>query len=132
MINHRGLPRLGERRRDSADYKQRILAEADRAKDSGGRIINAMSAPSSSIQSSIQSSVQRHLIITVHGIRTFGQWQERLESLVRRVNGSSDTHLSVLNYKFGYFSALAYLSVILRWITVRRFRQELLSVTSGQ
>jgi hypothetical protein len=49
----------------------------------------------------------KQLIITVHGIRTFGGWQERLDALVGATN--SDRELTVINYKFGYFSVVAFL-----------------------
>ena len=42
----------------------------------------------------------KQLIITVHGIRTFGGWQERLESLL--IATTLDCDLSIENYKFGY------------------------------
>ncbi len=29
------------------------------------------------------SATSGHLVITVHGIRTFGKWQERLERMLR-------------------------------------------------
>lgn len=62
-----------------------------------------------------------HLVITVHGIRTFGQWQERLENLVTK----ADPNIEFINYKYGYFSVLAFLIPFLRWLVVRRFRKEL-------
>jgi WD40 repeat protein len=66
----------------------------------------------------------RHLIITVHGIRTFGQWQERLEKLLPQEEG-----LHVKHYHYGYFSVLAFMIPFLRWITTHRFRRELLRET---
>jgi WD40 repeat protein len=71
----------------------------------------------------------RHLVITVHGIRTFGGWQERLETLL--ANEFRDAELRVLNYKFGYFSVLAFLVPPLRWLVVRRFRKFLLYEAQG-
>jgi hypothetical protein len=71
-----------------------------------------------------QSSL-RHLIITVHGIRTFGQWQERLETLVQ----SCDPGIKVRNYHFGYYSILAYLFPPLRWLMTLRFRRALIKET---
>ena len=65
---------------------------------------------------------QRHLLITVHGIRTFGQWQERLAKLL------SAHSIEVRHFKFGYFF-FAYLIPPLRWLAVRRFRKALLTVT---
>ncbi len=67
-------------------------------------------------------ALKRHLVITVHGIRTFGSWQERLESLLK----AEDPTIEVLNYKYGYFSILAFMIPFLRWLVTRRFRVELL------
>ncbi len=68
----------------------------------------------------------RRLLITVHGIRTFGNWQERLEALVRQQTPS----LSVRNYKYGYFSLLAFMFPPLRWLLTLRFQRELLRITT--
>jgi hypothetical protein len=50
---------------------------------------------------SVETVPQSHLIVTVHGIRTYGHWQERLEALV--LAEASDTPIEFVNYKFGYF-----------------------------
>ncbi len=65
---------------------------------------------------------QRHLVITVHGIRTFGQWQERLERLVQ----SREPSIKVYNYHYGYYSILAYIFPPLRWLMTVRFRRALI------
>jgi pimeloyl-ACP methyl ester carboxylesterase len=67
----------------------------------------------------------RHLIITVHGIRTFGAWQERLEYLLKAKADPRATELSVTHYKFGYFSVIAFIIPFFRWIVTRRFRKTL-------
>lgn len=67
------------------------------------------------------SHAQDHLIITVHGIRTFGQWQERLEDMAE----AEDDAISVVHYKYGYFSAVAFLVPFLRSLLVRRFARAL-------
>lgn len=64
-----------------------------------------------------------HLVITVHGIRTFGKWQSRLEKLLN----PNTNRLEVFNYTFGYFSLIAFIIPPLRWIVVRRFKIALLS-----
>jgi pimeloyl-ACP methyl ester carboxylesterase len=71
-----------------------------------------------------------HLIVTVHGIRTFGKWQERLEKLVLNYDSSLDASFS--NYKYGYFSIFAFLIPPLRWLVVRRFRNELRALVFRQ
>ncbi len=69
----------------------------------------------------------KHLVITVHGIRTFGRWQERLESLLRaEVGGTRELH--TMAYKYGYFSVFAFLVPFLRWLVTLRFRRALLRV----
>lgn len=65
--------------------------------------------------------ISTHIILTVHGIRTFGLWQERLERLVCDINPET----AFIHYKIGYFSLLTYLIPIFRWIELRRFRREL-------
>jgi tetratricopeptide (TPR) repeat protein len=72
----------------------------------------------------------KQLIISVHGIRTFGHWQERLEQLLQAQASNRD--LTVINYKYGYFSILAFLVPFLRWLVVRRFRKFYVDVATGQ
>jgi tetratricopeptide (TPR) repeat protein len=72
----------------------------------------------------------KQLVISVHGIRTFGNWQERLERLLRAQ--AADRELTVINYKYGYFSILAFLVPFLRWLVVRQFRQFYVDVATGQ
>lgn len=60
-----------------------------------------------------------HLVVTIHGIRTFGQWQERLERLLRL--RSPDIEVAKIDY--GYFSAFAFVVPPLRWFATRRIRR---------
>jgi pimeloyl-ACP methyl ester carboxylesterase len=71
-----------------------------------------------------------HLIITVHGIRTFGNWQERLEHLV--TSGRASSQLEFVNYKFGFFSVVSFIVPFTRWLLVRRFRDELLRLQASK
>src|SRR5688572_18797931 len=68
------------------------------------------------------ATTYRHLVITVHGIRTFGHWQERLESLLR----DAQPGITVKNFKYDYFSSIAFMVPFLRWIVTRKFRRDLL------
>ena len=73
-------------------------------------------------------SVDRpRLIITVHGIRTFGQWQERLEKLVK----AKSPAVEFVNYKYGYFSVIGFIVPFFRWLVTRRFRNEFLRLCEG-
>ncbi|MEH7844699.1 response regulator [Rhizobium laguerreae] len=66
----------------------------------------------------------KHIVVTVHGIRTFGSWQRRLERLLR----FEDPQILCYHFQYGYFSALAFLVPFLRHLLVRRFRRELQAV----
>src|SRR5262245_25305669 len=72
----------------------------------------------------------KHLVITVHGIRTFGDWQERLEDLLVRQTAGRD--VTIEHYKFGYFSVIAFVVPLLRWLVVRRFRRFLQRIESDK
>ncbi|AZV77870.1 WD40 repeat domain-containing protein [Parasedimentitalea marina] len=66
----------------------------------------------------------RRLVVTLHGIRTFGGWQEQLEALITDEFGRNT--VKVINYKYGFFSVIAFIIPFFRWLVVRRFRSELL------
>jgi hypothetical protein len=71
-----------------------------------------------------------HLTVTVHGIRTFGQWQERLERLANAATPGPE--IDFINYKYGYFSVIAFIIPFFRWLVVRRFRNELIKLCSDK
>ncbi len=68
----------------------------------------------------VTSSTEK-IVILVHGIRTFGGWQERLANLLH--DGGDRQKIFV--YKYGYFSSLAFLIPFFRMIVIRRFRKYL-------
>lgn len=61
------------------------------------------------------------IVVTVHGIRTFGQWQDRLRKLTLKANPD----ILVENYGYGYFSVIAFIIPLFRWLAVRSFRNNL-------
>lgn len=63
-------------------------------------------------------------LLTVHGIRTFGEWQTRLKRLVSSQTGNIDFQ----TYRYGYFPVLAFLIPYLRNREVNRFKQHLKSL----
>jgi WD40 repeat protein len=69
--------------------------------------------------------MQKKLIITIHGIRTFGQWQERLGTLIGQ---TSPQKVALEHYHYGYFSVIAFLFPPFRWLATRHFRAKLLSI----
>jgi pimeloyl-ACP methyl ester carboxylesterase len=64
---------------------------------------------------------RKHVVILVHGIRTFGSWQDRLFALLK----SSDPNIEIHIFKYKYLSALAFLVPPLRNRVVNRFREYL-------
>jgi tetratricopeptide (TPR) repeat protein len=59
-----------------------------------------------------------HLVVTVHGIRTYGNWQDELKDLLE----AAEPGVTVLRYRYGFFSSLAFLIPPLRWLVARQFR----------
>lgn len=63
----------------------------------------------------------KYILITVHGIRTFGHWQSRLKDLVAGRADFFEYH----SYRYGYFSAFSFLFPFLRNKEVERLRNHL-------
>jgi hypothetical protein len=79
--------------------------------------------PKADTTATLQSvAAQKHLIITIHGIRTYGKWQERLETLVKAVEPNCDFR----HYHFNYFSLIAFITPFARWLVTLKFRNWLL------
>jgi len=68
-----------------------------------------------------EAPVTRRVLLTVHGIRTFGQWSSRLVRLVKSENPAIETAA----YEYGYFSVFAFLIPPFRVLEVWRFRRKL-------
>lgn len=66
-----------------------------------------------------------HLVITVHGIRTFGDWQNRLK---HQIDEHSQESISVHHFVYGYFSMAAFIIPVTRWLLVGRFKRELIAL----
>ena len=58
------------------------------------------------------------IVILVHGIRTFGSWQNRLAEMLEQEVPGAHVHI----YKYGYFSTLAFVLPLVRNLVVRRLR----------
>jgi hypothetical protein len=65
---------------------------------------------------------RKHGIILVHGIQTFGAWQDRFGALLKKHKKEVEVHI----YKYGYRSVLELLIPFLRLFVIRRFQQYLL------
>lgn len=68
------------------------------------------------------------LLITVHGIRTFGSWQDKLGEKVR----DKLEAVEVCHYRYGFFTILAFVIPPFRWLATRRFRSELLRLSNSK
>jgi WD40 repeat protein/pimeloyl-ACP methyl ester carboxylesterase len=77
---------------------------------------------------------RRRIVITIHGIRTYGHWQKRLrrilESDERWHKGPEQNE--VLNYKYGLFDLLSFMIPFVRNLAVKRFRNYLETVFEDQ
>lgn len=62
--------------------------------------------------------------LTVHGIRTRGDWQQKLK---RIVSSNVDT-VSFETYKYGYFTVISFMIPFLRWYQVYKFKKSLLNL----
>jgi tetratricopeptide (TPR) repeat protein len=58
-----------------------------------------------------------HLVITVHGIRTNGDWQDELKKLLE----AAEPGVTVRMYRYGFFSSFAFLIPPVRWWVGRQF-----------
>lgn len=76
-------------------------------------------SPRSPDEAAAPGAEPRHLVVTVHGIRTYGNWQSDLKRLLEE----AEPGIVVRNYQYGYFSAIAFLVPVLRWVVARRFRE---------
>jgi len=94
-----------EKYRDQFEQYCAVVIEAQNSKKEWKEKITE------SVQYSLASRISRTVkengveVLTVHGIRTFGEWQNRLKSLVRK---SSD-EVTFGSYEYGYFSSIALL-----------------------
>jgi Putative serine esterase (DUF676) len=66
---------------------------------------------------------KKHIVILVHGIRTFGDWQDRLYALLKSSEPAVEVHI----YKYKYLGTLAFLLPPLRDRVVKEFREYLAS-----
>lgn len=62
----------------------------------------------------------KHIVVTVHGIRTYGEWQRRFAALFPQ-----DSAIQFHHFEYGFFSAAAFYFPFIRSFVVRRFRHEL-------
>jgi WD40 repeat protein len=72
-------------------------------------------------------TTKRHLVLTVHGIRTYGRWQERLEALLHAKIKNAETNIDfdARRYRYGFFTLFTFLLPFFRNLAVRNFKASL-------
>lgn len=65
--------------------------------------------------------------VTVHGIRTFGQWQERLKKMIQ----GEASYIKFLSYKYGYFSVIFFVFPFFQRLEVNRLKLALKSMIAA-
>lgn len=83
-------------------------------------IINRVRYSCSRLISNEENDNQK-TIITIHGIRTFGEWQQRLRRLIEL----ETLHTSFKNYKYGYEAIITFIFPALREKKVEELYQKL-------
>lgn len=85
------------------------------------RLIHAFSYQASSKIASLDNE-SPIIAVTVHGIRTFGNWQEQLRSLILK----KASFINYQTYKYGYFWGVDFLIPPIRNIQVNKLKSKLL------
>ena len=68
---------------------------------------------------------------SIHGIRDFGKWQDNLGEILKSnldENDISEEDFRYESYKYGYFSVVAFIIPIFRFLVVRKFSRKLASL----
>ncbi len=73
------------------------------------------------MKSETSANNETHVVILVHGIRTFGEWQERFNRLLKERTPS----IEVVRYRYGFFPVVSFLIPFLRIADIVRFRRYL-------
>jgi hypothetical protein len=71
------------------------------------------------VTETVGSAPLEHIIISVHGIRTYGDWQQRLGLLL----DTQERSIKMIAFRYGYFGSLSFLIPGLRYFVIRRFRK---------
>src|SRR5215469_13337446 len=73
------------------------------------------------------TSGDRHIVYTIHGINTYGQWQERLAKLVTR----RSPHTEFVHYKYGVFPVPLMIFFPCRYFERKRFERHFKRLPHG-
>lgn len=103
---HRHCLAVIEAQRQSAEWKESIFRAIGQTRSS---------------QLARTTDTRNVAVITIHGIRTFGLWQSRLQELIEQHTDGVAFH----TYRYGYFSVVGLLVPLIRRLEVRRLGKRL-------
>lgn len=120
-----------------SEYSDVILSAKESFEEYGYAILSAhfydnrwITSIENTIKSLVNTEIRKigkgknNLIIAIHGIRTYGEWQNDLKEIIEE--RSSNTDYIALNY--GYLSLLTYILPFLRFLTINDVKNDLLRV----
>ncbi|KFC90737.1 response regulator [Leclercia adecarboxylata] len=110
--------------RKQFDEHCEVLIEASvRNKEWKGILLKAIQFESTRRLSNYAAE-NKIICITVHGIRTKGEWQEKLKKIVESNVNTVEFH----SYKYGYFTVISFFIPFLRTIRLKHFAAQLKSI----
>lgn len=114
------LEDIGRFRATFENYCLAVIEAGAGSSEWKGKVVQALSyTAASQLARSIEE--ERLQVLAVHGIRTFGHWQDRLANMVsQRTSG-----VGFSAYKYGYFSAIAFLVPAFRDKEVSRLKRHM-------
>ena len=80
------------------------------------------------IHQAVVDNTSDSLLVIVHGIRTYGDWQERLQKMLNE-EGSK---YNILIYKYNYFNIFFYCSLLSRYVAARMFSSRLKKILESE
>lgn len=105
-----------------------IVVEAPPNSDTWKRKISVSLSYTGISKTSRAVHLSKTAVLSVHGIRTFGQWQARLRKLIEERTEGVAFH----TYKFGYFSSIVFLFPFLRSLQVERLERSMKTVINDE
>lgn len=120
------LEDIANYRANFEDYCAVVVEARDHSDQWKLKIRNALTYTFSS-KIARNESQQGVAVFTIHGIRTYGAWQNRLKRLVETHTDQVDFY----SYKYGYFSTFFFLVPALRLLEVNRLQKRIAPILSN-
>jgi len=117
------LKDIGSFREEFEQYCLTVIEAAPLLADWKSKLLHAISYMADSHLTRTIENESIH-VLAVHGIRTFGLWQNRLGSLI----ASRTSGIGFSAYKYGYFSMFAFLIIFFRNREILRLKNHIKSL----